>query len=216
MIQSRILRWLISLFFGIVITFLLFSFMNYMIRSDDNKILDSQIYKVIDFIQPSKENSVPELKKELPPEPKPPKTPPKLQKEAQESKSDDTMASPIPLNIDMPNLGGDMKFSNGAPKILAPIKMAKMDSVLTPMVQIKPLYPSRAKRMGVEGYVKVELNVDSTGHVTNIEILKSVPKGVFDKSVKKALRKWKFRPKSVDGRAVSQKGVLTLNFNLGQ
>jgi len=171
---------------------------------------------VIDFIQPSKENSVPELKKELPPEPKPPKTPPKLQKEAQESKSDDTMASPIPLNIDMPNLGGDMKFSNGAPKILAPIKMAKMDSVLTPMVQIKPLYPSRAKRMGVEGYVKVELNVDSTGHVTNIEILKSVPKGVFDKSVKKALRKWKFRPKSVDGRAVSQKGVLTLNFNLGQ
>ena len=93
--------------------------------------------------------------------------------------------------------------------------MAKMDSVLTPMVQIKPLYPSRAKRMGTQGYVKVELNVDASGYVTNIKIIKSVPQGVFDRSVKKALRKWKFRPKTIDGKAVAQVGVLTLNFDLG-
>ena len=94
--------------------------------------------------------------------------------------------------------------------------MAKMDSVLTPMVQMKPLYPSKAKRMGTEGYVTVELDVDATGRVTAMKVIKSVPQGVFDKSVKKALRKWKFRPKSVDGKAVSQKGVLTLKFNLGK
>lgn len=188
--------------------------MEMMIHSDENKALSSEIYKVIDFIQPHKQESIPEVKKELPPEPKPPKEPPKLPSESQKNKSD-VMQDAVPLNIDMPNLGSGMKFSNGAPKILAPVKVAKMDSVLTPMVQIKPLYPSRAKRMGIEGYVKVELDVDATGHVTSIRILESVPKGTFDKSVKKSVRKWKFRPKSVDGIAVSQKGVLTLKFSLG-
>ncbi len=176
----------------------------------------NEIYKVIDFVQPTKQNTTPEVKKELPPEPEPPKAPPKIPNESQESSSADAPSNAQALNIDMPSVGNGMKLGGGSPKILAPIKMAKMDSVLTPMVQMKPLYPSKAKRMGTEGYVTVELDVDATGRVTAMKVIKSVPQGVFDKSVKKALRKWKFRPKSVDGKAVSQKGVLTLKFNLGK
>jgi len=213
-IQSNILRWIISLLIGIFITLILFSFMNYMISSNNNKIVDAEIYKVIDFIQATKDTSVPEVQKELPPEPEPPKAPPKIQNESQDAKSD--VAQNPSLNMEMPNLGEGMKFGGGSPKILAPIKMAKMDSVLTPMVQIKPIYPSRAKRMGTEGYVKVKLYVDASGYVTKLEIVKSSPEGVFDRSVKKALRKWKFRPKTVDGKAVAQVGELTLNFNLGK
>ncbi|PHS59215.1 MAG: hypothetical protein COB17_01445 [Sulfurimonas sp.] len=214
--RNNILRWLISLLIGIAITLVLFLFMNSMISNNENMIEDSEFYKVIDFISATKDNSVPDIKKELPPEPKIHKVPPKVQNEVQDTKSDNALDNQVPLNIEMPSVGSGMKMGRGAPKILSPIKMLKMDSVLTPMVQIKPLYPSRAKRMGLEGYVKVELSVDATGHVTNIKILKSVPKGVFDKSVKKALRRWKFRAKSIDGKAVSQKGVLTLNFNLGK
>jgi protein TonB len=189
--------------------------MHSMIRSDASKEVQNELYKVIDFVQPHKETLVPEIKKELPPEPKPKEEPPKS---TVQSVSEE--ASPIesePLNIEMPNLlSGGMQLSKGAPKLLQPIKVAKMDSVLTPMVQIKPLYPSRAKRMGIEGYVKVQLEVDETGLVNSIEILESSPEGVFDKSTKRAVKKWKFRPKTVDGRAVSQTGTLTIKFNLGK
>ena len=200
---------------GLVITLILFIFMHSMISLDSNKLVESEVYKVIDFIQVAKNDTVPEVDKELPPEPVAQEKPPEIQTESQESKSDTVNDSPA-LDIDMPSLGNDMKFGEGAPKILEPIKMAKMDSVLSPMIKIQPLYPSSAKRMGTEGHVKVELDVNSEGYVVNIKILESVPSGIFDRSVKKALRKWKFRPKTVDGKAVAQIGVLTLNFNLGK
>jgi len=190
--------------------------MNYMISSNSNKLIEPEIYKVIDFIKVTKNNTVPEVDKELPPEPVLEKEPPKIQTESQDRENDNVEDSP-PLTMTIPTLeSSGMKFTKGAPKILKPMKMVKMDSALTPMVRIKPLYPSRAKRMGTEGYVKVELDVNAEGYVVNIKILESVPNGVFDKSVKKALRKWKFRPKTVNGIAIAQKGVLTLNFKLGK
>ena len=169
---------------------------------------------MIDFVQMHQQSLDPEIKKELPPEPEKPKTPPKISNQV-EAQSETTPQDQTPLNIDMPNLGDGMRVSKGSPKILSPIKIAKMDSVLTPMMQIKPMYPSRAKRMGVEGFVTAELQVDETGVVTDIKIIKSVPDGVFDRAVTRALRRWKFRPKTVDGKPVTQKGVLTLNFSLG-
>jgi periplasmic protein TonB len=213
-IQNNFIRWGISLSIGIIITLGLFWFMQMMIASDENTLNEGETYKMIDFVQMQQQSLEPEIKKELPPEPEKPKTPPKISNQV-EAQNDTALRDETPLNIDMPNLGEGMRVANGSPKILSPMKIAKMDSVLTPMMQIKPIYPSRAKRMGVEGYVQVQLQVDPSGAVTSIEILKSVPDGVFDKSVKKALRRWKFRPKTVDGRAVAQKGVLTLNFSLG-
>jgi len=108
-----------------------------------------------------------------------------------------------------------MKIGKGMPNALAGMSMSKMDSALTPMVQIKPVYPSRATRMRQEGYVKAELNVDVTGRVISVKIVKSIPEGVFDKSAIKALKRWRFRPKTVEGKAMAQIGVITLNYKLG-
>ena len=177
--------------------------------------MQSSTYKIIDFVQLKQQALDPEVKKELPPEPKKEEVPPKLPNKVVQSKSTQDMQDQTPLNLDIPNLNSGAKIGNGVPKGLASMQMAKMDSALTPMVQIKPVYPSSARRMKIEGYVKVELNVDATGRVLSTKILKSEPEGVFDKSVKKAIRRWKFRPKTVNGVAVEQTGVLTLNFKLG-
>ncbi|MEA3370174.1 MAG: TonB family protein [Campylobacterota bacterium] len=189
--------------------------MDSMIRSDESKVISNELYKVIDFVQPHKEKLDPETQKELPPEPKPKEQPPKTPTSTTQDNVDN-VEQVNSLNIDMPNLGDTgMRLSGGAPKMLQPVKMAKIDSVLTPMVQIKPVYPSRARRMGVEGYVKARLNVDEAGLVTSVEIVDAKPKGTFNKAAMRALKKWKFRPKTVDGRAVKQTGVITLKFNLG-
>ncbi len=211
--HNSALRWAVSLSLGTLVTLGLFWFMHYMIRSDDALLGERDVYKIIDFVQMNRQESQPEIKKELPPEPEKPKEAPKMASEALSDSDTEPDHSPQ-MQIAMPGLGADGSLVQGAPKMLGPIKVAKIDSALTPMMQIKPVYPSKAKRMGIEGFVTAELEVDPTGHVTEITILKSQPEGIFDKSVHKALKRWKFRPKTVDGKAVAQKGVLTLNFTL--
>ena len=190
--------------------------MHYMINSNDgDDMIQEHIYKTIDFVALKQDIKEPDIKKELPPEPMEQKNPPKVPNEVQESKSISATPTPIAPQLATPSLSGNMAMPGaGAPKMLGGMKTPKIDSALTPMVQIKPAYPSRAKRMGIEGYVKVRLNVDATGHVVAIHILESKPKGVFDRSVKRTLRRWKFRPKTVNGKAVAQSGELRLNFKL--
>jgi len=211
--QNSALRWAVSLGLGTLLTLGLFWFMHYMIRSDDALLSERDVYKIIDFVRMNPQESQPEIRKELPPEPEKPKEAPKMAAE-DVSDSDNEPDNSPQMQVAMPSLGGEGALVHGSPKMLGPIKVAKIDSALTPMMQIKPVYPSKAKRMGIEGYVTAELEVDPTGHVTEITIVKSEPEGVFDKSVYKALKRWKFRPKTVDGKAVAQKGVLTLNFTL--
>lgn len=215
MISNATLRWLISLILGVFTTLIIFWFMNYMINSNERNIASNSVYKMIDFVSLKRNVREPDMKKELPPEPVEQKDPPKIPNTIKENKSVNDLQTPTPLNLNMPSLLGDMGVASGAPKVLSAMKTPKMDSVLTPMVQIKPIYPSREKRMGVEGYVKVKLDVDATGYVVGVKILESKPKGAFDKSVIRAVKKWKFRPKTVDGKAVAQSGELTLNFKLG-
>lgn len=211
MTQNSIVRWTLALFGGVVVSIFLFWSMQKMIHADNKNIVENEIYKMIDFVQTQRQERSPEKLKELPPEPKPKKAPHKTQIATQKQEVQNPSTQ---LNITLPSLGALDLEGRERPKLLAPTKVTKLDSELIPMVQTKPTYPKNAKRMGVEGVVKVSLEVNEAGEVQNIEILESNPEGVFDASVRKALLRWKFRPKTVDGRAVPQTGVLTLTFKL--
>ena len=89
-----------------------------------------------------------------------------------------------------------------------------LDQPLTPLVRIPPIYPARAKRQGIEGWVRVKFLVQQNGRVTRVEILEAVPENLFDKSVLRCVRQWRFKPGTVDGEPVDVRAETVIRFKL--
>jgi protein TonB len=89
------------------------------------------------------------------------------------------------------------------------------DGDATPIVRIEPRYPMKAAREGKEGWVQMSFSIDTLGGVTDIKVIKSQPKRIFDREAKKALAKWKYKPKIVDGKPIVQTGLtVQLDFKM--
>ena len=65
---------------------------------------------------------------------------------------------------------------------------------VTKVFDSAPTYPRNALRMGREGYVLIEFDVDTDGSVLDPYVVESEPTGVFERSAIKAVRKWLFSP----------------------
>ena len=57
------------------------------------------------------------------------------------------------------------------------------------------VYPREAIRAGIDkGTVVARMRIDEQGNVTDVQIMSAEPPRVFDREVKRALEKWKFKP----------------------
>jgi protein TonB len=90
----------------------------------------------------------------------------------------------------------------------------ELDEPVRPVTQTPFLYPLRAKRQGVEGWVKVALQVGLNGEVEEVEVLESVPEGIFEGSVTRGIRSWRFSPATLMGERVRARVVTTIRFEL--
>lgn len=68
-------------------------------------------------------------------------------------------------------------------------------------------YPISAARQGIEGFVQLGFDINTEGKPVNIKVIKSEPEGVFDAPAICALSKWQYKPKIVDGVAVTETGA---------
>ncbi|RLA96238.1 MAG: hypothetical protein DRG69_01440 [Deltaproteobacteria bacterium] len=90
----------------------------------------------------------------------------------------------------------------------------EVDEVPVPVEQPKPIYPLRARRAGVEGFVKVRFLVDRRGRVGEVEVLEASPEGYFERAAQDAVRRWRFVPGKVRGRPVETWVAVTIRFRL--
>jgi len=62
-------------------------------------------------------------------------------------------------------------------------------------------YPKEAYEKGQEGWVWLEFDVDASGAVTDVDIIDAFPNKTFNRSIYNAVRRWKYEPFTVDGKA---------------
>ena len=58
----------------------------------------------------------------------------------------------------------------------------------------------------------MRLNVNASGKVDRVIIRQAKPPGIFNKEASRAVRRWQFKPKTIDGIAVDQEGELLVEF----
>ena len=90
----------------------------------------------------------------------------------------------------------------------------KENSEVVALLKVEPKYPRKAAIEGIEGWVKLKFTILEDGSVTNIKVAASNPRRIFDKSAKRAIKRWKFKPRIVNGKAVKQTAIQTITFKL--
>ena len=60
--------------------------------------------------------------------------------------------------------------------------------------------------------MRLRITVDTDGRVKHVEVLSSSPPGVFEESALTAVRRWRFKPIEVDGKAVEASATTTVVF----
>lgn len=92
---------------------------------------------------------------------------------------------------------------------------AYQDRDVTPIFRINPIYPRRAALQNIEGFVILQFDITETGQTDNISVIQASPPQIFNSNAIQALRKWKYKPRIENGRAVRQKALkVQLDFNL--
>ncbi len=85
-----------------------------------------------------------------------------------------------------------------------------------PVAAVPPPYPREAALNGIEGWVRVSVEIDAHGRVGDVRVLKSEPRGVFDQAAVQAVRRWSWKPAIVDGQPQAQTVVQELAFDLDE
>lgn len=68
------------------------------------------------------------------------------------------------------------------------------------IVKVRPVYPQSAVNRGIEGYVLVQFTIDTLGRVTDVEVLESSPRGVFERAAVQAVERFRYKPRVVNGQ----------------
>ena len=190
---------------GGVVTAGLFVLMAELIRQDKVHISEAPpVFFEPIIYQPEDERTI--TKKPIAPIEQVIKTPPQKKVEIDPEPNDGP--GNFEINTQVPNTALDLSIN---------LDSAQSDMQATPQFRVDPTYPPEASRDRVEGWVKLGFTVSASGAVSDIKVLDSEPKRVFDRAARRALKKWKYKPKLDGGKPVSQPGmVVVLNFKLEQ
>ncbi len=190
-------RYACSIVVGIAITLSLVFIMHLLIEHAEDAISKERTRHQLDFVRVKRNETlnVDDYTPEKPPPP--PELPPEIP--PQDMDSIDPNAPTI--NIAPPPMVADINV--GGP---GGMNIAEGDYL--PIVRVAPVYPARALSRGIEGYVDMSFTVTTAGTVKDPIVLFSTST-LFERAATRAVLKFKYKPRVVDGVPVDVAGVKT-------
>ncbi len=192
-----IIRYALSIVIGVVVTLSLLFVMQLLIASGKAALTEPRARAQLDFVRVRRNENlnVEDFTPDKPPPPPevPPETPP------QEMDNVDPNAPTI--NIAPPSVSADTNI--GGP---GGMNIAEGDYL--PIVRVAPVYPARALSRGLVGYVDMSFTVTMAGTVRDPIVMYSTS-SLFERAATRAVLKFKYKPRVVDGVPVDVAGVKT-------
>jgi protein TonB len=81
------------------------------------------------------------------------------------------------------------------------------------LFRVDPEYSEEARKAKYSGTVVLYIEVDTSGHASNIRVLKAIGLGLDEKAME-AVNKWRFKPGLKDGKPVKVRAQIEVNFRL--
>ncbi len=171
-------------------------FMHQLIASSQQRLDESNRAHMVDFVRLKRDESS-AVKERKPMRPTPAEAPP-APAAPQSNQSDTTIAvssAELPLGIgDNLSIGG--------------LGMSGSDGEYLPIVKVAPIYPKRAALRGTEGSCLVTYSVTANGSTRDVAVVEDqCTDAVFYRSSVEAAKKFKYKPRVIDGEAIEVHNV---------
>ena len=212
------MRFLVAFLGAPLITCALLLFMAGLINQQVNKHQKQHENPSFDLVLSNKDESFESRTRQKPTPPEP-----QTQKNVAVTQVQQTRVSNPDMSIalELPSLDLSNNVSAMAISMPGIESMQQMPNALSgemmamPLYRVEPKYPRQALRLGKQGHVLLSFDVNEAGKVVNIKVLEEKPARMFARSAKRALKKWKYKPMLVNGKAVSQLGQkIRLDFKM--
>ncbi len=89
-----------------------------------------------------------------------------------------------------------------------------MDTPPQPLRRVQPKFPDKARRGGIEGFVKMSVFINESGGVEQVRVLDATPRGIFEGAAEEAIKGWEFQPGVYQGESVAGWITQTFRFEL--
>jgi len=194
---GSVVRLIIGIIFGLVVTAALFWTMQYLIETADRELNEGTSGNLVDFVRLKRDESIQrrQLKPKKPPPPDaPPPQPPTPQLDNLNPNAEKIAISAAPVETDIEMSGG---FSLGVG-----------EGDYLPIVKVAPIYPQRALSRGIEGFCVVQYTVTKQGTIRDPFVIEDqCTSSLFHRASIQAALKFKYKPRVIDGQAVEVPGV---------
>jgi protein TonB len=196
-------RYVTSIVVGAVVTVTLLFVMQLLIVTGKQALTDPRERHKLEFVRVKRNENlnIEDIIPEKPP--KPPETPPETPPQDMDN-----------VNPDAPTINIAPPTVQASTDIGGPGSMNIAEGDYLPIVRVAPVYPARALSRGLEGFVDLSFTVTAAGTVKDPIVLQSTS-SLFERAATRAVLKFKYKPRVVDGVPVSVPGVKTrISFQL--
>lgn len=151
--------------------------------------------------------------------------PPKLKEQVPSPHETLTHIDPtIEIPIDRtPSLGKlpALSTQNDGDAIIAPPRPidppgppVRIDAVIDSGAEVQPAYPAAEQRMGIEGKVVIRVLIGTDGRVKAAAKVSATSDAFYRATERQALRYWRFKPATLDGKPIESWKEIAVRFRL--